>query len=270
MIKRDELIFKEISPAFLERFDAYLRAAGCKTNTVSVYLRNIRALLNDAIDDDLIRQDIYPFRKFRIRQESTPKRSLSVDELRRLYAFRHEYDGIERFHAWALDVFFLSFYMIGANLKDLLYMERANMINGRMYYYRAKTSRLYSVLVLPEADEIIKRYQGKKYVLDVIERKRMAMGDRKSGEDLHKDVTGYLNRRLKEVAAMVGISVRVSSYYARHSWATIASSLNVQRDVIAHALGHGTNTVTDIYIDFEMDKVDEANRKVVDAILRPR
>ena len=263
--KKDDLPFREITHSFLEGFESYLRKGGCRINTVGIYMRNIRALFNAAIDDELIKLNMYPFRKYRIRQEATIKRSLSIIDLRRLWLYRYECADVAGRHAWAIDIFMLSLFLVGINLKDLLYLERDNLINDRVYYNRAKTSKQYSINVVKEAAEILGRYGGNKYLLNVIERKEAIKGKRKR-EDLNKDVTGYLNRYLKEVAVDVGIQEKISSYYARHSWATIASSLDISKDVISHALGHGNNTVTDVYIDFDLGKVDEANMRVISTI----
>jgi site-specific recombinase XerD len=263
--RKEEVLFREISPVFLEGFEQFLRKRNCKVNTIGVYMRNIRSIFNSAIDEGEAMQELYPFRRYRIRSETTVKRWLSVEHIRRMYLYRHECDEIAARHAWAIDIFLLSFCLIGINLKDLLYLERSKRINGRIYYNRAKTSRQYSIKVVPEALEAIALHEGGKYLLNVIERKEAIAGKRKR-QDLHKDVIGYFNRYLKEIAAELGINEKVSSYYARHSWATIASSLDISKDVISHALGHGNNTVTDVYIDFDLGKVDEANKRVVNTI----
>lgn len=163
-----------------------------------------------------------------------------------------------------MNVFKLIFLLIGINMVDLAGVTEVE--NGRIYYRRSKTGRLYSVKVEPEAQEIIDRYRSKTHLLSPFDR--------------YKDYSHYLsrcNRALKKIGnTTIGkqgrrthhpLQPQISTYWARHTWATIASSLDIPKDTIAHALGHGNNTVTDIYIDFDERKVDDANRRVIDWVL---
>ena len=117
---------------------------------------------------------------------------------------------------------------------------------------------------MPEALEIIERHRGEKWLVDILDRYKN-----------HNDFTRKINKTLKKVGPVKRSGLggkksysplfpKISTYWARHSWATIAASLDIPMDTIAHALGHGNNTMTDIYIEFDQRKVDEANRKVLD------
>jgi len=153
----------------------------------------------------------------------------------------------------ARDVFMLSFYLIGINIKDLCSLKEIQ--DGRIEFNRAKTGRPYSLKVYPEAQEIINKYKGNRWLLNF--------------SDLYTDyrnLNKIINKKLKTIGGKVDINLPIATYYARHSWATIASSLNISKDIIQHALGHGLNTVTDLYVDFDLNKVDEANLKVIQAI----
>ncbi len=220
-------------------------------NARNIHFRNIRAVINAAIDDELTSH--YPFRRFKIRPTPTKKRSLSVETIQRVFGAE------ECLEAWAvkyLDFFKLSFMLIGINVVDMCGLSE--IVDGRIDYIRAKTHKPYSVKVEPEAMSIIERHRGQKGLLDFAE--------------------NYTNYRhfyqnlcvgLRSIRDKMGLK-ELTSYWARHSWATIAASLDIQKDTIAHALGHGGNTVTDIYIDFDQRKVDEANRRVLDWVLYGR
>ncbi len=249
--------FDDLDVGWLRRFEGYLLGAGLAVNSISIHLRNLRSVCNFAIDEELT--DNYPFRRFRIKQEATRKRSLSVEELRAFLDAPTTED--ERVY---MDVFELIFLLIGINMVDLAGVTEVE--NGRIYYRRSKTGRLYSVKVEPEAQAIIDRYRGKTHLLSPFDR--------------YKDYTHYLsrcNRALKKIGnTTIGkqgrrtfrpLQPQISTYWARHTWATIAASLDIPKDTIAHALGHGNNTVTDIYIDFDQGKVDDANRRVIDWVL---
>ncbi len=238
----ETLRFSDINKNWLTNFDLFLIEKGNATNTRSIHLRNIRAVFNNAIDNEITNN--YPFRRFKIKSEQTAKRSLSVEELRNIFNYQ-----TSSYKQEFIDLFQLSFLFIGANLVDLLNATKKNIINGRFEYRRSKTKRLYSIKVEKEALPLLEKYKGENMLL-------------RQGE-YHKDyrrASAYANKFLKEIYPNLTV------YWARHTWATIASSLDIPKETIAQALGHGGNTVTDIYIDFDRGKVDMAHRKVLDFV----
>jgi integrase len=260
--RRDDIRFGEITAAFLKGFEAHLRHdLALRVNTVRIYLNNIRAVFYHAIDAEIIAGDISPFRKFKIAQEKTRPRPLDIKDLRKLISLR---DKLTRQQLRAVDLFFLSFYLCGINFKDLLYLRPADLVKGRIEYSRFKTGRAYSVKVLPEAKKIIDRYPGERYLLNLMDTKEKISPGRMS-EAAH-DILSQENKLLKTIARVYKLPFRFSTYSARYSWATIAAGIGISRDIIAHALGHGIDTMTDIYIDFDLGKVDQANRKVINSI----
>lgn len=255
--KCESLAFEDIDRAWLNGFDAFLAKTAPSVNARAIHLRNIRAVFNDAIDDEITQH--YPFRKFKIKREATAKRSLSVEELRELFAY-----PVEEYQRKYLDVFKLIFCLIGINIVDLCHLKTIK--NGRVEYQRAKTHRLYSIKVEPEAMEIIERNKGVNWLISPLDTYVE-----------HKDYAKRLNGALQAIGeVMIGkqgrktikaLHPKLTTYWARHSWATIAASLDIPKETIAAALGHGGNTVTDIYIDFDQRKVDDANRRVLDWVL---
>lgn len=252
------LRFEDISKTFLSNFDKFLSKTSPSQNARNIHLRNIRAVFNDAIDDEVTA--FYPFRRYKIKPVSTAKRNLKVEDLRLLFDF-----PCEQHAKHYLDMFKLMFMLIGINAADLAQLK--TIVNGRIEYNRAKTNRLYSIKVEPEALEIIERHKGSKWLVDISDRyfnhidylRRMNKALKKIGEVKRSGLGGKKSYK--------PLFPDISSYWARHSWATIAASLDIPRDTIAHALGHGNNTITDIYIDYDLDKVDAANRKVLDWVL---
>lgn len=253
------LNFTDITTAWLSEFEAFLAKTAPSANARSIHLRNIRAVFNCAITDELISH--YPFRKFKIRQSPTLKRSLSVERLRQLFSYSCQ--PYQRRH---IDMFKLIFMLRGINMADLAHLKTIE--DGRINYIRAKTHKFYSVLVEPEALEIINRYRGSSYLLDIMDR-----------YGKHQDYTKRANRSLQAVGEMKILPGRggkkeikpafpgITMYWARHSWATTAAYLDVPKEVIAAGLGHGCDTVTDIYIKFDDTKVDRANRMILDFVL---
>ena len=255
----DKLRFEDITPKWLDEFDTALAKTSSSQNYRNIHLRNIRAVFNYAIDEEIT--TYYPFRKYKIKPVKTRKRSMKVEDLRRLFDYpTEEYAEIYR------DMFKLIFMLIGINTIDLHRLQEVTT-EGRVEYCRAKTHRLYSIKVEPEAQVLIDKYRGKKGLL--------VIADRWTN---HHNFRHQINKALQligevERKGLGGKKGRkpafpeITTYWARHSWATIAAYLDIPKDTIAAALGHGADTVTDIYIDFDQRKVDIANRKVLDWVL---
>lgn len=238
--------FEEIDRAWLTDFDNFM-AQTCTTNTRAIHLRNIRAVFNDAIDDEITA--CYPFRKFKIKRIETVKRSLTVEQFRILW-----YTNVSQSEQKYLDIFKLSFLLIGINSKDLCYLK--DIVNGRIEYNRSKTKKLYSIKVEPEALQIIEQYRGENYLLDILDRYKN-----------YEDYRSRLNKNIRAIAKRNGLP-NVTTYWARHTWATIAAEIDIPKETISEALGHQLGSkITSIYINFDRRKVDEANRKVIDYLL---
>ena len=236
------LTFEEITPKWLEAFERYLRDYVPTKNGRHIHFRNIRAVFNRAINEDLT--TAYPFRKFKFHSEDTIKRSLSVDELRTILSAE-----VPEHIKEAQDVFKLIFLLCGINIIDLMHLTQFN--NGRVVYKRAKTKKIISIKVEPEAMEIFNKYKGDRYLLCFIERVAF-----------YANFSYRLNQKLKYFSA------ELTTYWARHTWATVAAELDIPNETIAAALGHTYgNKTTSIYINFNQKKVDDANRRVIDYVL---
>lgn len=250
----------EVNKAWLTAFDNYLAESNPSPNARALHFRNLRAVFNYAIDEELTSN--YPFRRFKIKTVKTDKRSLSVETLRQILTY-----PIEEWQVAYRDMFKLSFMLMGINFADMLNLEKNAMREGRIVFNRHKTARLYSMKVEPEAMELIEKYAGEKHLLSVMDsRKDYLQYIRQTNNALRKigdcERSGLGGKKTHHA-----ICADLSTYWARHTWATIAASLDIPKETIAAALGHGGNTVTDIYIDFDRRKVDEANRKVLDWVL---
>lgn len=269
--KASRLRFEDINKNWLDSFEQYLRVKRKNTtNTIAIHMRNIRAVFNDAIDNDIT--DYYPFRKkYKIKKEETRKRSLSIEQLRELFNYE-----VEPFLQKYLDTFKLVFFLIGINIIDLCNLDKIE--NGRINYKRAKTGRLYSIKIEPEAQILLNKYKGKHHLFGLAEGKRdyfsfltlldknlKRIGDVEYVPNPNKDKYRTAKAFLKvRTTAFEGLSI----YWARHTWASVAAYLDIPKETISAALGHGIgNPTTSIYIDFDREKIDDANRKVIDYVL---
>lgn len=246
----DSLTFEQINVRWLNDFKLFLMQYSPSKNGRSIHFRNLRAVFNFAIKQDTIAH--YPFRKFEMEHEETQKRSLSLQKMREFMALpcaKHE----QRYK----DCFMLTFYLIGINTADL--SDLADPVDGRLQYLRSKTHKLYNIKIEPEAQQILDAYKGSKHLL--------------SWFDTVKRYTLFANKCnhwLGEMGKRIGID-NLTLYWARHTWATFAYNLDIPDDTISRALGHSQTSgaaVTRVYIRTDNKKVDDANRAVIDYLLK--
>ena len=259
--KVQTLSFEQITKDWLMRFDKFLQNTEPSQNTRSIHFRNIRAVFNDAIDDEITTN--YPFRKYMVNMVATAKRAYTVDTIRELFAY-----PVLPHEAKYVDMFKLILFLIGINAEDLFNLTE--VVDGRIIYSRSKTSRLYNIKVEPEAQAIIDKYRGTDKLLNVTEKfanthnylSTLNRALKQIGPRTHEIING--KKTLVYHTAFPGLS----TYVARHTWATLAAEIDIPDETIEAALGHGVkNKTTAIYIDRSIRKVDEANRKVIDYIL---
>lgn len=249
----EEVPFEKVNVIWLKAFDAHLEKQGVGINTRAIHFRNLRAVFNSAINEDLIGLEYYPFRKFKIASSRKDKEALTEEQLQRLIA----YDTPYPFRRTARDLFLLSFYMCGINLVDLYHLDRLR--DGRAHFVRTKTSgkniNPVSILVQPEAAEIIARYAGAEHVLRFIEERAT-----------YDTFIHQVQRALRHIAKELGIE-GLTFYWARYTWATLADKLGISEKEISKGLGHvDTSIAGKFYISYDWTKVDRANRTVLDYI----
>lgn len=264
----DNLSFEEIDYKWLVDFDTWMQAKGNSVNTRSIHLRNLRALFNEAIREDYVAQEFYPFRKFRIKSEQTEKRSLTIKELLSLMNFKCE-DYQQKY----IDIFLISFYCAGINMVDLLDLPHPNE-EQRITYRRSKTGVLCSLKIPNEAMKLIRKYRGEKKLLnfgETHEDKRSFV--RTINKNLQKigktDIINVRNRygRVRKEKIFKPLFPHLTTYWARHTWATIAADIDIPDAVIDAALGHKPQyQIADIYIRRNEKKVDQAIKKVIDYV----
>lgn len=256
----DAMNFEDVTYAWLSDFEVWMKKNNLSQNTRKIHFGNIRTAMREAYKRELTGAD--PFRRFSFRPAKTRKRSLDVAVLRSLINY-----PVEPFAEIYRDMFVLSFMLLGINSIDLYNLKEVTR-QGRIEYDRSKTGGIFSVKVEPEAMAIIEKYRGEKGLL--------CIADRWSD---HRNFRHQMNAAIKRIGKAqgkgkkdkpsVGLFAEVTSYWARHTWGTLAYEIGVNDDTISQALGHqGSGArVTEVYIRRNMDRVDEANRRVLDWVL---
>lgn len=260
------LTIEDITHEWLTRFDRYMQTTAPSANARGIHMRNIRAVFNDAIAREVT--DKYPFRRFKIKSQRTRHRALPVEAVRELMSMPL-LDHERQYR----DMWLLMFMLCGISPIDLCHLTEIR--HGRITYRRSKTDQPLDIRVEPEAKEIIDRYKGSTHLIDVLDRcpsghmewlRRLDKNLKTLGGITHQRRTAADGKQ-RLIAVKEETWPGLSAYWARHTWASIAASLDIPKETIAHALGHSQNSVTDIYIDFDRSKVDRANRRVLDWVL---
>lgn len=263
---KDNLTFEEVNYSFIEQFNTTLLAEGMKVNGISNYMRTIRALFNKAINEGIISADLYPFNKFKIKNERTINRTLTIAEMNSIVTHDLPIGSTIWHHR---NLFMLSYCLIGINFSDLLTLMPENIVDGRIVFRRRKTHKVYSILIQPRAQEIFKHYMskdsviGKDFILPFVVNKDNPATLKKDILQAIKNTNDYLGK----LAKLCAIKKPVTTYYARYTWANVARILGYSKDLIAEALGHDYgNAVTGIYLDnYSEELIDEMNTKVIAA-----
>lgn len=267
----DDILFVDIDLQFLKDFTAYCIGRGNKPNSISAYLRPIKTLFREAIQEDVILDDLNPFPKFQIpKAKNTKKRALRLEDIQ---AIRDLDLKKESAHWDARNYFLFMFNNMGINLIDVAKLKKTQLINtkyekdklvsGRLEYTRSKNGRKYSIKLTSESVQILNAYsvsnKGDEDFLFPI-----GYEESEKGFSRYDTQRKRINKRIREIGHQAGIKDSISSYYARHSWATIAKRKMVPISVIAEGLGHSDLKTTQIYLDsFDDDILDDANDRIV-------
>lgn len=257
-----------VNVSFLNRYETFLRSEGCADTTMSVYFRTLRSAMNKAIGEKLLSADLYPFSrnvaeydKFSLAKFdlSTRKRAITKDEIRLIEAV----ELITPRLLLAKHLFLFSYYGGGINYVDMAQLRWRNVQGGRLQYVRQKTGGLFNLKQPAPITTILDYYRSVTYVgpdayvfgiLDPAKHQtQLQIANR-----LHK-IKGQVNQDLKVIGQMVGIETPLTTYVARHSFATVMKRSGVPTAIISEAMGHQTESITQTYLaSFENELIDEA------------
>jgi site-specific recombinase XerD len=233
-------------------------------NSISVYFRTLRSLFNKAIQEKLIKIEKYPFNVYKISKLSvkTKKRAISMESIQKISNLNFEIDSLD----WHSENYFLfSFYTMGTNIVDIAHLTKANIEDGRLKYKRMKTGNEYNIKLLAPALEILDYYlkhQKSNYIFPMLNDTIHI-----SPTQIHnrvKKVTKQINASLKSIGVLCEIEIKLTTYVARHSFATFLKRNGVSTSIISEAMKHDTEKTTQIYLDsFENSVIDDANETLL-------
>lgn len=253
----EDLPIRALNESLVEGYGAFLRQRGVVRNSISFYMRILRSVYNKAVRQHLAEQS-YPFRSVYTGIDRTSKRAVDESVIIRLFRLDLDASGpLSR----ARDLFIFSYCTRGMAFVDMAYLRKSDIRGGAIHYTRHKTGQQLSVRIEPPVQRIIDRYWSRSsvYLLPVLDTEEPAAAFVR-----YRTALNYYNRQLKRLAAMLHLDSGLSSYTARHSWATAARNHDVPLSVISAGMGHASERTTQIYLSrLENSVVDSANRRIV-------
>ena len=253
----------EIDCQLIKAYEAWLKDRGLRMNTISFYMRILRAVYNRAVDRRKT-TDKRPFRHVYTGVAKTSKRAVTAEVLKQLLLYEATATKKQQF---AINMFFFSFYARGMSFVDMAFLQKSNLDKESITYRRRKTGQWLHVRCEPCLHAIIERYQRpfSRYVLPII------TDPEANPIKQYRQCQHRVNRLLKTIGKNIGVPFPLTTYVARHSWATIARNLDIPLNVISQSMGHTNERTTRIYLDsINSDIIDSANHNIIKAIALPR
>ena len=267
-LKAHDIPFKRVRPELLKQFERFLRRRGNSWNTVSTYMRVLRAVYNRAVDQRLAPHVPHLFKAVYTGTQADIKRALKAEEMGQLLdtkCTRKQSELLQKTH----HLFVLMFLLRGLPFVDLAYLRKSDLRGNVISYRRRKTGRPLSVTLTTEAMFLLQKYMNREeqspYLFPILHSDE---GSPKAYREYQLALRNF-NYQLELLGKALGLKDRLSSYTARHTWATTAYYCEIHPGIISEAMGHSSITVTETYLKpFRNKKIDEANMQVLDFIKR--
>ncbi len=254
---------KSLTSDILEEYEAYLKynGRGASLNSISFYMRTLRAVFNRAVDKGIIKEKI-TFKRVFTSIEKTAKRAISISYIAKLKDTNlYKYPELE----FARDLFLFSFYTRGMSFVDIAYLKKREIKQGEFTYRRSKTRQTIRVKWEQCMEDIVNKHTQKEseYLLPII------VDPLKDHRQQYINMRDRVNRNLKRVAEIAGIPHNITMYVARHTWASTAKTKNISVSIISEAMGHNSESTTRIYLaSLSTDLIDDANKLIIDTVYR--
>lgn len=258
-MKGEDVRLDDMDSDLMIAYEAWLKSKEISMNTISFYMRILRATYNRAVEKGLTVQR-FPFKHVYTGIEKTTKRAVSLHVMKQLRTLDLPFKPA-RSHA--RDMLLFSFYTRGMSMIDMAFLKKKDLDNGVLSYRRKKTGQQLFIKWEPCMQEIVDRYNNPEspYLLPIIN--RPGIDERKQ----YINESHRINRHLKAIGKELGLSVPLTHYVSRHSWASVARSKNIPISVISEGMGHDSETTTRIYLaSLDTATVDKANRLILKSL----
>lgn len=259
-LHNQDIEFYLMTEDFILEYDSWLRKRGITRNSVSFYMRILRSVYNKAAAEMFFNPENI-FRKVYTGVDRTRKRAVNEEIIVRLSNLDlSEHKALD----YARDIFIFSFYTRGMAFVDIAYLRKSNIRNGFIQYIiRRKTGQIINIRIESCMKKIMDHYKTKsEYIFPII-----TSSDEKIAYRQYQNSLSYYNKQLKKISDLLGLPSPLTSYVARHTWATAARNKNIPLSVISAGMGHTSEKTTQIYLaSLDNSIIDEANKFIISSL----
>ena len=255
----EDIMLDCLNSEIMEAYEAWHRQHGITPNTISFYTRILRAAYNRAVEDEII-QNRNPFRHVYTGVDKTVKRALPLSAIKKIKALdltlTPELD-------YARDMFMISFMLRGMSFIDMVYLRKTDLTDGHVTYRRRKTGQQLTIEWTEDMQTILDKYpdNSSKYLLPIV--RKPGVNER----NIYRNVGFNINHNLKRIAEKLSITIPLTLYVARHSWASAAKAKGIPLSVISEGMGHDSEATTRIYLaSLDASVVDKANSLILESL----
>ena len=254
-----DIVLDCITSETMESYEAWLKNRGVVPNTISFYMRILRAVYNRAVEKGMI-ENLLPFRKVYTGIDKTVKRALPISALKKIKSLNlSQQPSLD----YARDMFLLSFCLRGMSFIDMAYLKKTDLKDGYVTYRRRKTGQQLIIQWTKEMQLILNKYPENEsiYLLPIIRNSNT------NTRCICRNKSYNINHSLKKIAGMTGVNIPLTLYVARHSWASAAKTNGVPVSVISEGMGHDSESTTRIYLaSLDTSLIDRANSLVINSL----
>ena len=259
--KHLDIPFSDMDTIWLKRYEVWLQSQGLAINTLGTRFRHLRVIYNFAIEEKIVKSEYYPFNSFKVSKlsQTTAKRSIQKDEILSVL----NYQGQTPLECLAIDLFTFSYLAAGINFGDIARLTKDNILENRLIYIRKKTQKQIKVSLQEQAIKLIRKYSmpDNPYLFPILS--NFHKTEQQKVNRIHK-IIAKVNKSLKEIGERLNIPIDLTTYVARHSFATVLKRSGVNTSLIYEALGHSSERVTQIYLDsFGNDQMEDAMKNLL-------
>ena len=256
-----DIDFRSIDEHLMRRYQTFLNNRNLKHNTIAFYMRVIRAIYRRAVEEGLT-ADRQPFLHVTTTMTQTNKRAISIDTIRRI----SQLEGLTEKEQLARDLFLFSFYTRGMSYVDMAYLTPQNISGGILTYRRRKSRQQLSIRWEPAMQDIVDRHPSSNpdYLLPII---KNSNGHERSQ---YRESYRVINELLQQIGKRLDLPEPLTTYVTRHSWASIARTLDAPISVISEGMGHTSESTTNIYLrTLDTSKLDNLNSSIIRSVNMP-
>ena len=248
----------EITPKLVREYTDALSGSGISDNTIAYYMRNMKTIYNRIVTDGFKPTCAFPFKATKTTISITPKRAIKRDVLIKIAKL--EFIPEKESHLeFARDIFMFSFYCQGTAFVDVIQLKKSNVVAGDITFSRKKSKQPVRIAIIPQIKDLMDKYENSTdYVFPILD-----IEDPRPLYTQYKLALQRINYALNIIGKRVGLEYPLTTYIARHTWATLVNELGAPLPVISQGLGHSTENTTKIYLkEFDTNALDEVNKKV--------